>query len=74
MRESITERLRSFEMNSIGTSSVAFVALSALFWSGWVIGSQSQEGQEVMSEAERSRYQDLQRQRVALRAATLAEL
>lgn len=38
-------------MNSIGTSSVAFVALSALFWSGWVIGSQSQEGQEALAKA-----------------------
>jgi len=38
-------------MNSIGTSSVAFVALSALFWSGWVIGSQSHEGQEALAKA-----------------------
>lgn len=38
-------------MNSIGTSSVAFVALSALFWSGWVIGSQSPEGQEALAKA-----------------------
>ncbi|MDZ4775997.1 MAG: hypothetical protein SGJ23_04325 [Alphaproteobacteria bacterium] len=38
-------------MNSIGTTSVAFVALSALFWSGWVIGSQSPEGQEALAKA-----------------------
>ncbi|MFN0185722.1 MAG: DNA primase [Aquabacterium sp.] len=35
---------------------------------------ESQEGQEAMSETERARYQDLQRQRIALRGATLAEL
>lgn len=38
-------------MNSIGTTSVAFVALSALFWSGWVIASASDEGQEALAKA-----------------------
>jgi ribonuclease Z len=38
-------------MNPIGASSVAFVALSALFWSGWVIGSQTDEGQEALAKA-----------------------
>ena len=47
----ITERLRGIEMNPIGTSSVAVVALSALFWSGWIVGSQTPEGQEALAKA-----------------------
>ncbi len=38
-------------MNPIGTSSVAVVALSALFWSGWIVGSQTPEGQEALAKA-----------------------
>lgn len=38
-------------MNSVGTTSVAFVALSALFWSGWIVGSQTPEGQEALAKA-----------------------
>jgi ribonuclease BN (tRNA processing enzyme) len=47
----IAERLRGIEMNPLGTTSVAFVALSALFWGGWVVGSNSPEGQEALANA-----------------------
>ena len=51
MTTTIAERLRGIEMNPIVTTSVAFVALSALFWGGWVVGSQTQEGQEALAKA-----------------------
>jgi hypothetical protein len=38
-------------MNPVGTTSVAFVALSAVFWSGWIFGSQTPEGQEALAKA-----------------------
>lgn len=38
-------------MNRIGTSSVVFVTLSGLFWGGWVVGSQTQQGQEALASA-----------------------
>jgi hypothetical protein len=38
-------------MNAIGKSSVVFVTLSGLFWSGWVLGSQTPEGQEALARA-----------------------
>jgi len=38
-------------MNSIGKSSVVFVTLSGLFWGGWVLGSQTPEGQEAIARA-----------------------
>jgi ribonuclease Z len=38
-------------MNSVGKSSVVFVTLSGLFWGGWVVGSQTPEGQEALAEA-----------------------
>ncbi len=38
-------------MNGIGKSSVVFVTLSGLFWGGWVLGSQTPEGQEALARA-----------------------
>jgi ribonuclease Z len=56
----IKERLRGIEMNPIGTTSVAFVALTALFWGGWVLGSQTPEGQEALAKAYEGFKVDLQ--------------
>ncbi len=38
-------------MNAIGKSSAIFVTLSGLFWSGWIVGSQTPEGQEAIARA-----------------------
>lgn len=38
-------------MNPVGTSSIAFVTLSGLFWGGWLIGSQTPQGQEALARA-----------------------
>lgn len=38
-------------MNAIGKSSAVFVTLSGLFWGGWVVGSQTPEGQEALARA-----------------------
>lgn len=38
-------------MNAIGKSSVVFVTLSGLFWSGWVLGVQTPEGQDALARA-----------------------
>lgn len=38
-------------MSRIGTSSVVFVTLSGLFWGGWVVGSQTPQGQEALANA-----------------------
>ncbi len=38
-------------MSAIGNSSVVFVTLSGLFWGGWVLGSQTPEGQEAIARA-----------------------
>jgi len=38
-------------MNAMGKSSVVFVTLSGLFWGGWVLGSQTPEGQEALARA-----------------------
>lgn len=38
-------------MNAIGNSSVVFVTLSGLFWGGWMLGSQTPEGQEALARA-----------------------
>ncbi len=38
-------------MNSVSKSSVSFVTLSALIWGGWVVGSQTPEGQEALARA-----------------------
>src|SRR6185503_20743468 len=38
-------------MNAIGKSSVVFVTLSGLFWGGWMLGSQTPEGQEALARA-----------------------
>ena len=38
-------------MNAVGKSSVVFVTLSGLFWGGWVVGSQTPEGQEALAKA-----------------------
>jgi ribonuclease BN (tRNA processing enzyme) len=38
-------------MNPVGTSSIVFVTLSGLFWGGWVVGSQTPEGQEALARA-----------------------
>ncbi len=43
--------LRGRNMNAIGKSSVVFVTLSGLFWGGWVLGSQTPEGQEALARA-----------------------
>jgi hypothetical protein len=46
-------------MNAIGKSSVVFVTLSGLFWGGWVLGSQTPEGQEALARAYQA-YEDQQ--------------
>jgi ribonuclease Z len=38
-------------MSAIGKSSVVFVTLSGLFWGGWMLGSQTPEGQEALARA-----------------------
>ena len=38
-------------MHAIGKSSAIFVTLSGLFWGGWVVGSQTPEGQEAIARA-----------------------
>jgi ribonuclease Z len=38
-------------MNSVGNSSIAFVTLSGLFWGGWLVGSQTPQGQEALANA-----------------------
>lgn len=38
-------------MNAAGKSSIVFVTLSGLFWGGWVVGSQTPEGQEALARA-----------------------
>lgn len=38
-------------MNAVGKSSAIFVTLSGLFWGGWVVGSQTPEGQEAIARA-----------------------
>ncbi|MGE3142196.1 MAG: hypothetical protein AB7L65_02645 [Hyphomonadaceae bacterium] len=38
-------------VSPIGTSSVVFVTLSGLFWGGWVVGSQTPQGQEALARA-----------------------
>lgn len=38
-------------MSAIGKSSVVFVTLSGLFWGGWILGSQTPEGQEALARA-----------------------
>lgn len=38
-------------MNAVGKSSVVFVTLSGLFWGGWVVGSQTPQGQEALARA-----------------------
>lgn len=45
-------------MNAIGKSSVVFVTLSGLFWGGWMLGSQTQEGQEALASAYDAYTQD----------------
>lgn len=45
-------------MNAIGKSSVVFVTLSGLFWGGWVLGSQTPEGQEALARAYEAYTQD----------------
>src|SRR5215475_1695805 len=48
-------------MNAIGKSSVVFVTLSGLFWGGWMLGSQTPEGQEAIAKAYAA-YNDQQAQ------------
>jgi ribonuclease Z len=38
-------------MNPVSTSSIVFVTLSGLFWGGWIVGSQTPEGQEALAKA-----------------------
>lgn len=67
MLDHIAERLRGIEMNPIGTTSVAFVALSSVFWSGWIFGSQTPEGQEALANA----YEGFQNDQQTEHAASL---
>lgn len=54
-------------MNPVGTTSVAFVALSTVFWGGWIFGSQTPEGQEALAKA----YEGFQDQEQAANEASL---
>lgn len=36
-------------MKPVGTSTVIFVSLSGLFWGGWLVGSQTPQGQEALA-------------------------
>ena len=38
-------------MGAIGNSTAVFVTLSGLFWGGWILGSQTPEGQEALARA-----------------------
>jgi ribonuclease Z len=38
-------------MHPIGASSVVFVTLAGLFWGGWIVGSQTPQGQEAFAKA-----------------------
>lgn len=38
-------------MKAIGTSSIVIVTLSGLIWSGWMIGSQTPQGEEALAKA-----------------------
>lgn len=38
-------------MNPVSTSTFVFVTLSGLFWGGWMVGSQTPEGQEALAKA-----------------------
>jgi len=38
-------------MNPVSTSSLAIITLSGLFWGGWMIGSQTPQGQEALARA-----------------------
>jgi ribonuclease Z len=38
-------------MSAVGKTSVVFVTLSGLFWGGWVVGSQTPQGQEALAKA-----------------------
>jgi ribonuclease Z len=35
----------------VGASSIVFVTLAGLFWGGWMVGSQTQQGQEAFAKA-----------------------
>ncbi len=38
-------------MNAVGKTSVVFVTLSGLFWGGWMVGSQTPQGQDALAKA-----------------------
>ncbi|MBN8606180.1 MAG: hypothetical protein J0L81_04620 [Caulobacterales bacterium] len=38
-------------MSALGNSTAIFVTLSGLFWGGWIVGSQTPEGQEAIARA-----------------------
>jgi ribonuclease Z len=38
-------------MKPVGTSTIVFVSLSGLFWGGWLVGSQTPQGQEALAKA-----------------------
>jgi len=38
-------------MSAVGKSTIVFVTLSGLFWGGWILGSQTPEGQEALARA-----------------------
>lgn len=42
---------RGLDMSALGKSSLVFVTLSGLFWGGWILGSQTPEGQEALARA-----------------------
>jgi ribonuclease Z len=48
-------------MGKVGTSMVVFTTLSGLLWGGWLIGSQTPEGQEALAKA----YQDFRENKAA---------
>ncbi|MBI1188229.1 MAG: hypothetical protein GC206_13020 [Alphaproteobacteria bacterium] len=54
-------------ISPVGTSSVFFVTLSGLFWGGWVVASQSPQGQEALARA----YEAYAQQRVQANEADL---
>jgi ribonuclease Z len=56
-------------INPIGTSSIVFVTLSGLFWGGWIVGSQTPQGQEALAKA----YEAYTQQRTSVQHEDLFE-
>ena len=49
-------------MNAVVKSTAVFATLSGLFWGGWMVGSQTPQGQEALAKA----YEALGRRDLAL--------